>query len=555
MVKLRPWQSECVLKALNYYQSEKHFLVNAAPGAGKTITACVIANELIKTGQVESVIVIAPRRAVVDQWTADFKNITSRSMLKITGADVEPEGYGTDFAATWSAVQGLLPAFQSICSSRRTLVICDEHHHAAIEAAWGNGAFGAFSDASPVLVLTGTPIRSDGKESVWLAYDDRGAISHPDAGTYTISYGEAVDLGYCRPITFHRHEGVFSVSLQDKDGGGEITVTSKGGPVLPGNLEKIESLKKALDFYKLVCTPSFDTSDKPDTNSYHGTMIQWGSEKLEDIRCDMPQAGGLIIAPDIAFAEYMAELIELIEGEKPFIVHSNVANPEARIAAFRNSDKRWIVSVGMISEGVDIPRLRVLLYIPYARTELSFRQAMGRVVRNFKKDEDTRAYVVIPTHSEFEKFAARVEDEMSPSSRTEPEKPRHKICPVCETENARDAVECSNCGHQFTGPTPAQKKCEECDGLNPIGAKECMHCGSSFGHEFTVSLREALRVGVIARGMEISEEDTQLGEDIANTVNARILATGDARLIAILNAIPEEAYGQLASIMTDAVKH
>ena len=82
-----------------------------------------------------------------------------------------------------------------------------------------------------------------------------------------------------------------------------------------------------------------------------------------------------------------------------------------------------------------------------------------------------------------------------------------------------------------------------------------MHCGSSFGHEFTVSLREALRVGVIARGMEISEEDTQLGEDIANTVNARILATGDARLIAILNAIPEEAYGQLASIMTDAVKH
>ena len=53
----------------------------------------------------------------------------------------------------------------------------------------------------------------------------------------------------------------------------------------------------------------------------------------------------------------MAELIELIEGEKPFIVHSNVANSEARIAAFRNSDKRWIVSVGMISEGVDIPRL------------------------------------------------------------------------------------------------------------------------------------------------------------------------------------------------------
>ena len=555
MVKLRPWQSECVLKALTWYQKEKHFLVNAAPGSGKTIAACVIASELINAAEIDSVIVIAPRRAVVDQWIADFRNITNRSMLKITGSDEEPEGYGTDFAATWSAVQSLLPAFQNICSSRKTLVICDEHHHAAIEAAWGNGAYGAFNDASHVLVLTGTPIRSDGKESVWLAYDDRGAISHPDEGTYTISYGDAVDLGYCRPITFHRHEGIFSVSLNDTQAEGEITVTSKGEPELPGNLKKIQSLQKALEFYKLVCTRSFDPAGRPDTKSYHGTMIQWGSEKLDDIQCNMPQAGGLIIAPDISFAEYMAELIELIEGEKPLIVHSNVPNPEARIEAFRRSDKRWIVSVGMISEGVDIPRLRVLLYIPYARTELAFRQAMGRVVRNFKSDEDTRAYVVIPTHDEFEKFASRVEDEMSPSSRSEPSKPTHKLCPICETKNDRTASECSNCGHQFATSTPAQKNCEECGGLNPISAKECMHCGSSFGHEFTVSLREALRIGTIARGMQISEEDTQLGENIAGTVNRRILATGDERLISILKVIPEEAYGQLASIMSDAIKN
>ena len=209
----------------------------------------------------------------------------------------------------------------------------------------------------------------------------------------------------------------------------------------------------------------------------------------------------------------------------------------------------------MISEGVDIPRLRVLLYIPYARTELAFRQAMGRVVRNFKSDEDTRAYVVIPSHDEFEKFASRVEDEMSPSSRSEPSKPTHKLCPICETKNDRNASECSNCGHQFATSTPAQKNCEECGGLNPISAKECMHCGSSFGHEFTVSLREALRIGTIARGMQISEEDTQLGEDIADTVNRRILATGDERLISILKVIPEEAYGQLASIMSDAIKN
>ena len=218
MVKLRPWQTECVQKALTWYQkANKHFLVNAAPGAGKTIAACVIAQQLFEKDLIDCVVLIAPRKAVLDQWTGDFRLITDRNMLKITGSDTEPEDYGTDYAATWSAVQGLLPAFQNICQARRTLVICDEHHHAAIEAAWGTGAFGAFDKAKNVLVLTGTPIRSDGKESVWLAYDDKGQISQPDAGTYSISYGEAVDLGYCRPITFHRHEGVFSVELEDVD--------------------------------------------------------------------------------------------------------------------------------------------------------------------------------------------------------------------------------------------------------------------------------------------------------------------------------------------------
>ena len=41
------------------------------------------------------------------------------------------------------------------------MVICDEHHHAAVTAAWGTGANTAFTNAKKVLILTGTPIRSD----------------------------------------------------------------------------------------------------------------------------------------------------------------------------------------------------------------------------------------------------------------------------------------------------------------------------------------------------------------------------------------------------------
>ena len=128
-------------------------------------------------------------------------------------------------------------------------MICDEHHHAAVTAAWGKSADSAFTDAAYVLVLTGTPIRSDGEETTWFAYDSKGRIDHPEDGTYTLTYGEAVDLGYCRPITFHRLEGYFSVRLDDSatiDVSGECGVdkTQKSLKVVKPVLRK-KSIEKS----------------------------------------------------------------------------------------------------------------------------------------------------------------------------------------------------------------------------------------------------------------------------------------------------------------------
>ena len=50
----------------------------------------------------------------------------------------------------------------------------------------------------------------------------------------------------------------------------------------------------------------------------------------------------------------------------------------------------------MVSEGVDIPRLRVAVYATTVATELFFRQAVGRVVRWQQGRPDQRAYVFIP---------------------------------------------------------------------------------------------------------------------------------------------------------------
>ena len=50
----------------------------------------------------------------------------------------------------------------------------------------------------------------------------------------------------------------------------------------------------------------------------------------------------------------------------------------------------------MVSEGVDIPRLRVGVYATTVTTDLYFRQAVGRFVRWVPGIRDQRAWLYIP---------------------------------------------------------------------------------------------------------------------------------------------------------------
>ena len=550
-IQLRPWQAEAIKKALKCYRDKIHkvFLIDAAPGAGKTLCSSVLAKNLIEDDSIERVIVIAPRKEVVDQWSEDFRIATGRTMTKVVGADADFSEYGLDICATWQSLGKLRDGIRKICKREKTLVICDEHHHAAAESIWGKGADDAFDLAKYILILSGTPVRSDGKEPIWFEYNPEGEINHPSDATYKLTYGEAVELNYCRPISFHRHEGKFHVKLEGSD---PISVSGAEGVKIEGELKRIKGLQEALDYYKLACTPQYKTDGKtPNPQSYQTTMLEWGIDKLHNIRERMPNAGGLVIAPNIEVAEYMAKILEELDDEKPMLVHSNIANPEAKIKAFRNSTKRWIVSVAMVSEGVDIKRLRVLVFLPNAQTELFFRQAMGRVVRTIDVEDDTRAYVVMPTHKIFDVYARRVEDEMPPAYGAEPQENKEKICGICGARNPRDAKFCSECDEEFPARKQNTRLCPKCEQTNPVSVDTCQHCGESMNHEFEITLKEALREGAIVRGMDIEESDVREGERIAKDVRKHVYASGDAKLIKMIQQLPEESWGKLKNILDD----
>ena len=88
------------------------------------------------------------------------------------------------------------------------------------------------------------------------------------------------------------------------------------------------------------------------------------------------------------------------------------ARAAEKLRAFRDSRERWIVAVNMVSEGVDIPRLRVGVYATAAKTPLIFRQIVGRFVRTIPGRPAEPATCSCPPTGCFASMAADVEEEL-----------------------------------------------------------------------------------------------------------------------------------------------
>jgi hypothetical protein len=89
----------------------------------------------------------------------------------------------------------------------------------------------------------------------------------------------------------------------------------------------------------------------------------------------------------------------------------NDADPANAIRRFRRSHDPWIVAVNMVSEGVDIPRLRVVVYLTNRLTLLAFRQIVGRVVRTDSANDTDYGRVYIPADRHLVDMARRVTDQ------------------------------------------------------------------------------------------------------------------------------------------------
>ena len=137
-------------------------------------------------------------------------------------------------------------------------------------------------------------------------------------------------------------------------------------------------------------------------------VLRAANERLVEVRKEQPDAAGLVIATDREHARGIAALLRIRFGTSARLVTSDDPDASDEIARFATSSDPWLVAVRMVSEGVDIPRLRVGVYATTTATELFFRQAVGRLVRWTRGLPRQRAWLFIPDDPRLRSYAAGI---------------------------------------------------------------------------------------------------------------------------------------------------
>jgi superfamily II DNA or RNA helicase len=389
---LRAWQQAAAAAVFDHEGDA--FLASATPAAGKTTFGLHVAHRMLTEGRVARVAVVAPTTHICRQWALDAARYGIQlEPNRPNSAGPEPrDRHGV--AVTYATVAAGPEVHRRRCAERPTLLIADEPHHMGEDATWGRTTVEAFKSARFRLLLSGTPFRSDSSPIPWVNYDEEG-LSRAD---YGYGYTKALVDGVCRPVTFHTYGGDMEWVSDGRVRRADFDV------VLPA-AEAARRLRTALD---------------PD-GDWITHVLRDADAELRGLRAgDHPEAGGLVVAIDKEHADKLADRLARITGERPDIVHSDAPDASARIARFSAGTASWLVSVLMVSEGVDVPRLRVGVYATTARTELFFRQVIGRFIRRTPVPKDQMSHVFLPSDPRLKRLATEIEEERNHALVLEP---------------------------------------------------------------------------------------------------------------------------------------
>jgi superfamily II DNA or RNA helicase len=387
VVRLRAWQQAALARFEAHPGSS--FLAVATPGAGKTTFALTAVQRALLAGRAKRFVVVVPTQHLKTQWAHAAEDFLLH---------VDPD-WSAGAGALPSDVHGVAVTYQQVAANPmvlrrmvgRAMVVLDEIHHAGESRAWGDAVRTAFEPAVRRLCLSGTPFRSDTSTIPFVTYE--GDLASAD---YEYGYGDALgDRAVVRPVYFPRI-------------GGHMEWAAPGGLEYAATFD--DPLTRELANQRLRTALSAEGDWLP-------AVLEQAHTQLQHLRARDPRAAGLVIAMDQEHARAIASILQERLTVTPVIATSDDRDASRKIAAFSAGVAPWIVAVRMVSEGVDIPRLRVGVYATNTVTDLFFRQAVGRLVRWVGGLGRQIAYMFIPDDKRLRTFASTITEQRRHSLR------------------------------------------------------------------------------------------------------------------------------------------
>lgn len=380
-MKLRKWQAACIDVALTKYRNGvTHFLALATPGAGKTVMASELANQLLSDNYVDLVICFSPSSLVAKDFGESLQEITQMQFDGKMGAKGN--------SLTYQSLQYLDDLFWQLFNRFRVFVIFDEIHHCAGSNLYNANAWGEQiilniqNKAKYTLALTGTPWRSDEAPIVLSKYS-----TNKISCDYVYGLADALRDDVCRIPQI-------------------VAVDNSNISVVNG-----EETKTFCSFKDLLAQSTIPYQHIIENEKVIRYVVSSAHKKLKNIRSLNPDAAGLIVASSVGHATKIAALMKAWFNENSTVVTYRESDSPNIIQQFRHSTSKWIISVGMISEGTNIPRLQVCCHLTNIKTEMHFRQILGRILRvTDSKNQDAIMYM--PAEPKLLEYAYRIRQDV-----------------------------------------------------------------------------------------------------------------------------------------------
>ena len=418
----RQWQQDALKRVEELRTGPSglnHFCISACPGAGKSLFMELVARHFLHIGLIDTILCIVPTDNLRTDAARNFKQDIGINLVAQAGdLKVKSASGCIGQVVTYSQLSNEENLDVSIDywtrDGKKLLVIADEIHHAAdhADSSWGKALSYALDRADFGLLLTGTLWRTDKTKIPGITYlqgVDQELVAKPH---FELTLKEANEAGYVTTVWFDRfninckfvakeaeqklfpgvedEEDIIDVCIREVEGkAGDVVLRNiVKNPYLDGVRHLLQMGENSLKTLKAAHWKNYDRNDE---NS-------------------PPAPAGLIIAADQRRANEIYNEIYKMTNKRPLLVHTGVRNDcKKLIDKFRTSDQDWIISVGMISEGVDIPRVKVICYLTNKKTRLIFAQIVGRAMRK-RFDSSGRAIeehakILMPAHADLDLYS------------------------------------------------------------------------------------------------------------------------------------------------------